>query len=638
MDTAQEVAVPLEKGKEIAELENEPSSDLDIDNCIPENETNESTQMQWDVEGKCYSRILLQKKRVSSHLSRLNTERKCFSERLHDHGFSFSNDNEEEAEANKKCPRPCSTLCLSDKLIHSPRDKRKAPSSPVHNRFRPRSFFPDSSSGLRSSLKVASLRKNLPSVNAAWIQPKTGFLRNTWSSRSDAILPVTVVSTDSPCSSPQLHSSDRSVDIIIKPPTHYLRRRLRKSFESGAHLPFPISCEKDVFTTTPSPIVTSRNQSISPFDRDSFNESGVDDSPLPPYSSTPNLLSVSHDLTPDELQPPSETIYMNVSISKKRPSILPSSISDIPLPENTVICDTLVDIGDCPSSGSFPSYSCQQDLDEFDFSNLQIISTETPLSNSDIPVLSAHSPTSKSESTSEELANAFNFLMDEEEKEKSKIKAWDGEELKSGELGNDDDMLLIGDSYTELTSISPQPSISIELSPLDSESPEPELSESTSSSATITREPTPVPCLTPPPSPVLSTSNSSLAASSVDDIPPPESNVNVMEMEFNDMLDLLHEPRYDYSSLSPLLSSPSPPPPYSKQSSPEPGISTDYSMEIAEEGPMENPEVTYEPTDTQIRFVEREREKREEKYQKKDREEEERRKEVMSRAYEVYCI
>lgn len=620
MDTAQEVAVPLEKGKEISELESEPSGDLDVDSIIPENETNESTQRQSDIEGECHSRILVQRKHVLPRLSRLSTERKCFSEGLHDHAFSFSNDNEEEAKENEKCVRPCSTLCLSDKLIHSPRDKRKAPSSPVHNRFRPRSFFSDSSTGLRSPLKVSSLRKNLPSVNAAWIQPKTGFLRNTWSSRSDAILPVTVVSTDSPCSSPQLQTSERSVDIIIKPPTHYLRRRLRRSFESGVHYPFPVNRVKEVLGTTPSPIVMSRNQSISPFfDRDSFNDSS--DSPLPPYSSTPNLLCVSHDLTPDELQPPLETIFMNVSISKKRPSILPSSVSDVPSQENTIICDTLVDMGDCSSSGSFPSYSCQTDLDGIDFSSIQMISTDTPLSNSDIAALSVQTPTSKSESASEELANAFTFLMDEE-KEKSKKTTWDGEELKSGEQGNDDDMLF----YDELNSSSPQPVISKVLYPLSSESSQTELSESIPSSTTITREPTPVPCLTPPASPILSPATPSS----------PKPNVNVMDLEINAMLVYLNEPPIDHSPNSPLLTPP--PSPLLKQSSPEPTSSSEYSVEISEEEPVENPEVVFEPTDTQVQFVEREREQREEQYQKKDLEEEEKKKEIMNRASEVGSI
>ena len=69
----------------------------------------------------------------------------------------------------------------------------------------------------------------------------------------------------------------------------------------------------------------STNQSISPFDPESYRSSWISESPLLPFSSTSRLLSVSHDLSEEELQPPKDAVYEKILLtSQKRFSILPS--------------------------------------------------------------------------------------------------------------------------------------------------------------------------------------------------------------------------------------------------------------------------------------------------------------------------
>ena len=549
METSQGVDTSVEKEEETQDVENEQNESENVLNSKPISNMSESSSMEYEGGGKWSTTMNLSSKQSSAHLPSLTVRKREFPEQTRDSVFTFDSCSLDQSSSTELIqPITLRTRSLSKHNICSPRERKKAPSSPIHKRLRPSKMYsydinssgksprqersslfaslqPNSSyynidkalsseispsydslansipesnivtnylssslseipssastqipeipplldSSLRSSkseisqntqpfssvssIKVKPRRKQ-PSVTVSWIVPKTASIRNTWTSRSNTSLSITLTSPTSPVSSP-LQGSGNSVDIVVKPSNYYFRRKQRYSLNNPSYNPPSSLNNKD-----PSPSDSSSsdqpstNQSISPFDTESYRSSWISESLLLPFSSSSRLLNVSYDLSEEELQPPKDAVYEKIILTnQKRFSIFPTQNKDDDL-ITIDLCDDLIDTSDFPSAGAIPKTSCESELNGLDFSTNSKFSAETPVL--------------QSPENNEEMIEEYDNLMKEETAKKQQV-AWDGEELQGGEVNSDENMIdddYLGKRPSSSKSIIECPSISLPTSPI----------------------------------------------------------------------------------------------------------------------------------------------------------------------------
>ena len=177
---------------------------------------------------------------------------------------------------------------------------------------------------------IPHMRRPRPNLQVSWIQDRHKELRNTWNSRMDSTsdIPLIPSSPRSPYS-PHRSVQDRTMNIVLTLPKRYLHHRNSSIFQSLSHRSSPALSST---STEPTP----RPPSITPLMPTTELDAPTSECALPspvkpsrsgvvqfcqplPHTSNSRLLSVSHDVSQDDLfHPNDKVVHITVKLPRRR--------------------------------------------------------------------------------------------------------------------------------------------------------------------------------------------------------------------------------------------------------------------------------------------------------------------------------